>query len=211
MIKKISVIICLCLGLTFVACTKDTTDEKTQTSNPTTTETTEPTTEPITKEATEPEKETKVAETPVAPVAPVAKDITLTAYTANVDTYAIEKLSDITVKEDLPLQEKLTALANEISTKVFKGLPINIVKIETSNGSKKAIINLEEGGTDPNASWSRVYFQGSAGGTITSKTLIETFTQKSYTGEWIDSIEFQYNGSAIEAQHVPNLNGTIKR
>lgn len=198
MIKKISVIICLCLGLTFVACTKDNTDEKPQTSNPTTTETT--------KEATEAEQETKVEETPVA------KNITLTAYTANVDTYAIEKLSDITVKEDLPLQEKLTALANEISTKVFKGLPINVVKIETINGSKKAIINLEEAaGNDPNASWSRVYFQGSAGGTITSKTLIETFTQRSYTGEWVDSIEFQYNGDLIESQHVPNLNGTITR
>jgi len=209
MIKRISFIICLCLGLTFVACTQDTTDEKTPTNNPTTTETTEPTTkeatEPTIKETTEPKTETKVAETPVA------KDITLTTYTANVDTYAVERLSDITVKEDLPLQEKLTALANEISTKVFKGLPITIVKIETINGSKKAIINLQEGGNDPNASWSRVYFQGSAGGNITSKTLIETFTQKSYTGDWIDSMEFQYNGTSIEAQHVPNLNGTIKR
>ena len=66
------------------------------------------------------------------------KNITLTAYTANINTYAIEKLSDVTVKEDLPLQGKLTALANEISTKVFKGLPITIVKIETINGFKES-------------------------------------------------------------------------
>ena len=202
MIKKLSLIICLCLGLTFVACTQDNTDEKTQTSNPSTTETTKETT----KETTEPEKKTKVEETPVA------KDITLTAYTANVDTYVAEKLSDITVKEDLPLQEKLTVLANEISTKVFGGLPITIVEIQTTNGLKKAIINLQEAEVnDPNASWSRVYFQGSAGGTMTSNTLIETFTQKSYTGEWVDSIEFQYNGGSIESQHAPKLNGTIKR
>jgi len=194
MIKKISVIICLCLGLTFVACTKDTTNDLTQANKQPATETTEP----------------KVQEKIEVP--PVAKEITLTAYTANINTYAIEKLSDIKVKETSTLQEKLTALANEVSIKAFKGLPITIVKIETSNGSKKAIINLEEKeGTDPNASWSRVFFQGSAGGTITSKTLIETFTQKSYTGEWIDSIEFQYNGGSIESQHAPNLNGTIKR
>lgn len=201
MIKKISVIICLCLGLTFVACTNDTTGEKPDTSNPTTTE--KPT---ESTETTESDKETKIVETPVV------KDITLTAYTANVDTYAVEKLSDITVKEDLPLQEKLTALANEISTKVFKGLPVTIVEIQTVNGSKKAIINLEEAeGTDPNASWSRIYFQGSAGGTITSKTLRETFIQKDFQGEWIDSIEFQYEGSPIESQHVPDLDGTIVR
>ena len=192
MIKKISVVICLCLGLTFVACTKDTTNEKAQTNQSTTAQATTP--------------DEKVVEVPVV------KEITLTTYTANINTYAIEKLSDIKVKETSTLQEKLTALANEISTKAFKGLPITVVKIDTSNGTKKAIINLEEKeGTDPNASWSRVFFQGSTGGTITSKTLIETFRQKSYTGEWVDSIEFQYNGGSIEAQHAPNLNGTIKR
>ncbi|PRR81151.1 hypothetical protein [Clostridium vincentii] len=204
MIKKISVIICLCLGLTFVACTNDTTDEKADTSNSTTTKDTKDSED--TTDTTESDKETKVDETPVA------KDITLTAYTANVDTYAAEKLSDITVKEDLPLQEKLTALANEISTKVFGGLPITIVEIQTIDGKKKAIINLvEKEVTDPNASWSRVYFQGSAGGTMTSNTLIETFAQRAYTGEWIDSMEFQYNGGSIETQHAPKLTGIITR
>jgi len=193
MIKKLSVVICLCLGLTFVACTKDKTDEKTDSSNPTTTETTDP------------EKETKVEETPVV------KDITLTTYTTNENTLAIEKLSDITVKEDLPLQEKLTILANELSTKAFQGLPISIVKIDESNGSKKAIINLEETGTNPSISWSKFYFQGSAGGITTSKTLIETFTQKSYPGEWVDSIEFQYKGEKITYEHAEDLKEIIKR
>lgn len=192
MIKKISVILCLCLGLTFVACEKEITNEKTQTNK-------SATTEPV-------ETEKKVVE------APVVKEITLSTYTANLDTYAVEKLSDIKVKEDSTLQEKLTAVANEISTKVFKGLPITIVKIDTTNGVKKAIINLEEKeGLDANASWSRGYLQGSAGGTITSKTLIETFTQKTYTGEWVDSIEFKYNGGKVEFQHAPLLESTINR
>lgn len=195
MIKKISVIICLCLGLTFVACTKDTTNETTQTNKTTTTETTVPKTE------------TKTEETPVV----VVKEITLTTYTANSNTYAVEKLSDIKVKETSTLQEKLKALADELSTKAFKGLPITVVGIETSNGSKKAIINLEEAGTNPNIKWNTGFFQGSAGGAITSKSLIETFTQKSYSGEWINFIEFHYNGNKIEFEHVPNLGEIVKR
>lgn len=200
MIKKISVIICLCLGLTFVACTKDTTNETTETNKPTTTDESEKETK-----TDDSEKETKTDETPVV------KDIILTTYTANGDTYEVEKLSDITVKEDLPLQEKLTTLANELSVKAFQGLPITIVKIDTSNGSNKAIINLEEVGNNPSISWSKFYFQGSSGGITTSKTLIETFTQRSYTGDWVDSIEFQYKGVEIEYDHAADLKGTIKR
>jgi hypothetical protein len=197
MIKKISVIICLCLGLTFVACTNDTTSETTKSNKAATT----------TPTTTEPTKEEEIKETPVVE----AEKITLTTYTANSDTYAIEKLSDIKVDKTSTLQEKLKALADELSIKVFKGLPITVVEIETSNGSTKAIINLEEAGTDPNIKWNTGFFQGSAGGTITSKSLIETFTQKSYTGEWVDSIEFHYNGEKIEAQHAPSLGEIVKR
>jgi len=193
MIKKISIIICLCLGLTFVACTKDTTDETTDTNKSTTTE------------PSKSEKDITVEETPVV------KDIILTTYTVNGNTLEIEKLSDITLKEDLPLQEKLTTLANELSTKAFNGLSIRIVEIVTSNNSKNAVINLEDSGNDPTKSWSGNYFQGSSGGIATSKILIETFIQKSYLGDWVDSIQFQYNGAAIEYDHVEDLKGTIKR
>ncbi|MCF7957450.1 MAG: hypothetical protein K9M57_03270 [Phycisphaerae bacterium] len=50
------------------------------------------------------------------------------------------------------------------------------------------------------ASWFGGPFQGSAGGSATRYTLLETFLQPDYKGQWIDGIEFRYNGKKLPEQ-----------
>jgi hypothetical protein len=42
------------------------------------------------------------------------------------------------------------------------------------------------------------YFQGSTGGTWTSKILTSNFLQKRYKGDWIDKLRFHYQGEEFE-------------
>jgi hypothetical protein len=90
------------------------------------------------------------------------------------------------------------------------------VKIEEVNNKKIAVINLEESkenqgikddGKLKAMTWATHYLQGSAGGSMTSETLIETLLQREHTGEWIDGVRFLYNGGPCDDhfQHSPNL------
>ncbi|MBM7624080.1 hypothetical protein [Sporohalobacter salinus] len=119
----------------------------------------------------------------------------------------------IKLSEDLTIKEKLENIANRLSRFKFNHLPIEIVKIEESNGDI-AVIDLQEYKWNHNQdkfnklqgiSWRSHYFQGSTGGMITSKTLIRTFLQRDYDGNWVDGVKFLYEGSEISkdvAQHI---------
>ncbi|WP_291563094.1 MULTISPECIES: hypothetical protein [unclassified Clostridium] len=134
-------------------------------------------------------------------------------YTANIDSYEKELLCYLPINSGT-LTEKLDILAKNLSKIEFNSLPIEVTKIEDKDGKKIAVINLKE--SEINAgineaidfkgpSWSKNYFQGSAGGTITSTALIESFLQRSYPGQWIDGVRFLYENKEINFQHVSKL------
>lgn len=120
----------------------------------------------------------------------------------------------VRIPKNLPAIEKLKILADKLSRFKF-GLPIEVLRVKEQKGRKIAVINLlEHKETDINSelTWRSVYFQGSTGGFFTTKTLIETFLQEDYSGEWIDGVEFYYEGKSIsnDWDHI-SLSGTIYR
>ena len=132
-------------------------------------------------------------------------------YGANIDTYQPEVIATVIIEDDLPLEEKLDIIADELSRTKFGGLGISVSKIEENSGKKVAIVNLSEKTNNNNASWKTGYFQGSTGGTITTTALRDSFLQKEYSGEWIDGVRFLYNNEQINFEHVEGLSQIIYR
>lgn len=215
--KILSFILCLILGLTLFSCSSNN-DEKAESnkSEEVTDNSKDSTTNDSSTKKEDEKSDTKEEnKTPKVDTTPKVEEkksnlVTLKTYTADEDTLSIKTLSSIQVEDTLSLKDKLTKLANELSVKGFKGLPIKVISVETINGSKKATINLENLTNDNTVSWPRTFFQGTTGGATTAKKLIETFKQSSYPGEWINYVEFLYNNEKIEYEHVENLNSVIK-
>jgi hypothetical protein len=135
-------------------------------------------------------------------------------YSANIDTYDKEVHFGTYIAENLSLKDKLDALAKRLSEVYFSNLPIEVLEITEVDGKKVAVINLKESEENQKVmdnlefkgqSWSRNYFQGSAGGTMTSVGLIETFLQKDYKGQWVDGVKFLYNNKIVNFDHVQSL------
>lgn len=107
----------------------------------------------------------------------------------------------VAIPKNLSLIEKLKIIAERLSRFKFGGLPINVLRIEEKNNKKVAIIDLREFITSDSTgylpSWRKMYFQGSTGGYFTSLTLIKSFLQEDYKGEWIDGVKFYYEGKPI--------------
>ncbi|MCS7249775.1 MAG: hypothetical protein N2323_04055 [candidate division WOR-3 bacterium] len=123
----------------------------------------------------------------------------------------------VPIPKNLSLIKKLKIIADQLSKFKFNGLPINVLRIEEKNNKKIAIIDLQETAFSDSKnflpSWRTKYFQGSTGGYITTLTLTKSFLQEDYQGEWIDGIEFYYEGKPIlegEWDHI-TLYGTIYR
>jgi hypothetical protein len=156
---------------------------------------------------------------PVQPGEEPAQTTVLTLYGGNVEATGIQARLMVTLPTDLePALEQLATLVSRLE---FCGLPIELVAIEGDT----ATLNLAEhpwqqdsaAPTDlpgcAGASWRSGYFQGSAGGLITAKTLAHTLLQPDASGEWIDSVTFEYEGQPISADdwdHLP-LSGVITR
>jgi len=100
----------------------------------------------------------------------------------------------IAVPDGLPLMQRLRILAERVSELRFKGVPIEVLRVQNLRGKQIAIVNLPE---PENAPWDKLqwhgYFQGSSGGGITQNTLVMTFLQRGYPGKWIDGVQFYYN------------------
>lgn len=113
------------------------------------------------------------------------------------------------------LEDKITAIADKLSSLCYGNLPIELVKIDDVKGKKIAIINLEEYPENYDSkvevmkgiypAWNTLYFQGSSGGAQTTVKLTETFLQRDYQGQWIDGVKFLYNNEDVLFQHVPSL------
>ena len=121
----------------------------------------------------------------------------------------------VRIPEKLPVIEKLKILADKLSRFKFD-LPIEVLRIEEQNNKKIAVVNLlehEDADESSQMTWSSVYFQGSTGGLFTSMSLRKTFLQEDFDGEWIDGVEFYYEGEPIlkdDWDHI-SLSGTIYR
>ena len=129
----------------------------------------------------------------------------LTIYGANIDTYEQEVANQINVKNSLPLKEKLEIAAAALSKDVFEGLGIEVSEITSEGGKQIATINLTEKDNEQGMAWDTIYFQGSAGGSITLNSLRDTFLQGEYDGQWIDGVRFLYESQPIEFEHVEGL------
>lgn len=114
----------------------------------------------------------------------------------------------VVVPQDLPLLQKVRFLADRLSTYRFRNLPIEVLEIENRKGKHIAVIDLQE---EDRPIWSTHYFQGSTGGYVTQTVLTMTFMQPDYKGEWIDGVEFYYQGKPMEEWDHINLTGTILR
>jgi len=138
-----------------------------------------------------------------SPQAADLRNAALKVYGADDQAMHVVVDHEIFVPKDYLLPEKLDALAAELSRSRFRGLPVDVLAIRNRDGRKIAWINLREDPTVLTATgrpitWSGLYFQGSAGGSMTTGTLIETFLQKEYPGPWIDGVRFFYENKPIE-------------
>ncbi len=130
----------------------------------------------------------------------------LNLYEGNADATDIESPLAVIFPEDLTQDAELERLTTVISRYNFCHLPVELVGIADS----VATINLSEHSWNQDSanpatfsgcsgtSWRSQYFQGSAGGLITSKVLAHTFIQPDFEGDWIEGVTFQYEGEPIE-------------
>ena len=67
------------------------------------------------------------------------KEITLTIYSGNIDSYEREEVGTLIVSNAFPLDEKLAILAERLSQDVFEGLGIELSEIDTIHGKQVAL------------------------------------------------------------------------
>ncbi len=152
---------------------------------------------------------------------PIRPSPELTLYEGNADATDIEPQFGVTFAAELNQQQQLEKLTTLVSRYNFCALPVEVIALEDD----VATINLAEHdwNQDPEhpvtfpgcsgSSWRTNYFQGSAGGMITSKTLVYTLLQPEFRGKWIEGVTFQYQGEPIEEgdwDHI-SLFGVITR
>lgn len=142
------------------------------------------------------------------------KDNIYAIYASDNNTYEKELMGFAYVAKASSEEEKLQTIAKALSGMVYEGLPIEVEKVEEVDGKKIAVIDLLEskenqGITDVSKmkgrTWATGYLQGSTGGNMTSTSLIETFLQKEYEGQWIDGVRFLYNHKPCNFEHAPDL------
>ncbi|MCD4711660.1 MAG: hypothetical protein K8R73_00110 [Clostridiales bacterium] len=135
----------------------------------------------------------------------------MTLYTGNIDTLEIENATQVRVESTASVEDRLLAITKGLSDQIFK-LPMELLEIREIFNQKIAIVNVMETRDSPDLyPWNTGYFQGSTGGAITSITLVESYLQNGYEGEWIDGVKFLYEGETIEFEHVFGLQQTQYR
>lgn len=126
---------------------------------------------------------------------------TFTLYSVDTNTEKTITIGKIKSKSD-SIKENLNLIANNLSKKNFDSLKIEVKSVKEKNKKLIATINLNDNG---NGAWFQM-FQGSLGGYTSETSLIESFLQRSYKGNWVDGVEFTYNGNKIEEfSHVEKL------
>lgn len=125
-----------------------------------------------------------------------------TLYTRDVNSWEITPLGEVQVDGNLSLQDKVQAVANELSKECFEGLEIEVEEIKQIGENEVAMINLKDEGQNQSPNWMVNFFQGSTGAGITATSLEESLLQRASTYPWVDGIEIQYNGQPLVADHI---------
>lgn len=191
MTKKLVLATVLILSIVMVSCTAKTTETISSNNSNSSTVDQEQNKSSSNKEAEKPKEEPKV------------NKIKLSIYSVDENSLEPNESSTIEVNENSSVEDKLKAIARELSEKKFDKLLIEVKSIDKVSGKKVATINLADSGAKK---WVPK-FQGSTGGAVTSNTLIENFLQANNKnkGEWVDGVKFLYNNKPIDYQHVEDL------
>ena len=123
-----------------------------------------------------------------------------------------DKLNYVKIPDSISLLYKIQMLADNISRIHFGRRPITVVEIENRNNKKIAIVNLNDHeGQSEDPTWNDI-FQDPASGLPAIVTFSTSFLQEDYQGEWIDGVEFLYNGASFP-EELDNglLSGTLMR
>jgi len=123
----------------------------------------------------------------------------LNIYALNVESENIIIKNVLEVKKHLSLDEKIDLLSTKLSKEDFEGKTIKFNGIKEENGDKIAYFDLVD--TNEKDSW-YPYFQGSLGAFSTKLSIVETFLQREFEGDWIDGIKISYNGKYEEYDHI---------
>ncbi len=108
----------------------------------------------------------------------------------------------VAIRPQDPVPVKLEQLTQGISELLFDGLPMAFSGIREEDGRQVAWIDLVG-----SADWTE-RLQGSTGGGITSRALVETYLQRDYTNSWVDGVHFTMDGEDIRQEHAPLLEET---
>ncbi|WP_373601267.1 hypothetical protein [Paraclostridium bifermentans] len=126
-------------------------------------------------------------------------------YTLDVnDTDKIVEYENISLDKNLSVNDKITKLLLALKKDYFQDDKANIY-LESIDNNGIATINLVD-----EASW-RPHFQGSTGGQVSQKTIIETILQRDYTGDWINGVNVIIDGKKQEVFDHASFNATFYR
>lgn len=152
--------------------------------------------EDINKEDKNGEGDNKVEDTTSANSSTKIKGTsTFRIYNVDSNDYKLDQIAAFKT-DDLTIKENLDKIASEVQRVLFPELKLKVVEVK--DGIAK--VNLTNG-IDK---WTD-YMQGSTGGEVTQKILIENFLQKSHKGEWIKGVKLTLDGKDIKMDHVPDL------
>ncbi len=126
-----------------------------------------------------------------------------------VDFYTDNKYISYFIEKEITIEKNLEALASELSEVHFNGLSIDFIEIKNIDGKRTALIDLKEdkefyNNENYSPSW-HDFSQGTSGGGDTMAKLISAFLQRDLSGEWIDAVEFDYNGKSQIFEHMDYL------
>lgn len=125
-------------------------------------------------------------------------------YDADISNSQIGNPVEVSIQSSETLDNKVKAVADEIIKKWFEGMQYE-VSTKTEDGRIIAVINLiDTKGPQDESSWFQ-QFQGSDGGTVDSRRIINNIIQKDHSGQWIEGIKVLYNGEVCEFEHAPYL------
>ncbi|OOB80551.1 MAG: hypothetical protein BEN19_04345 [Epulopiscium sp. Nuni2H_MBin003] len=144
----------------------------------------------------------------------------LKIYTLDYDTMENMVIDEIMYVENInpssitsnDIMVNMQQIADSLSENIFQGMPIVATEILEVADNKIIVIDLQDKKSKNlyTSEWNN-FFQGSTGGLITTASLEETFLQRDYTQDWVDGVQFLYNGQSIpELDHI-NLSEIIYR
>lgn len=126
----------------------------------------------------------------------------------DIDTFEMIVEFCVKVPDEFMLSSKVEYFTSKVSTfryvnnLIFKGID----KIEGKQIAKIEFVDNNNRKTK----WNQA-FQGSTGGAVTTSELKYTFLQPDYSGQWIDGVQFYYEGKPfVDADHT-SLSGIHMR